>query len=142
MKTRIAILFSIVLLCCVMACSDENQAPSGPIQRLSGKVVVSNGSNYIIQLVQYTHRRGGRQATVQLERNLNPGFSFYLRNALDNNRGEIFEGGDIVQVRFRALESDPEEPGQPLFQNTVELTVNGSQMIHVKDGGDYSISPE
>jgi hypothetical protein len=142
MKNRLAILFPILLLFSVFACSNENPAPSGPVQRLRGKVAVSNGSNYIIQLVQYTHKRGDFQKTIQLGRNLNPGFSFYLRNALDSNGGDIFEGGDIVQVQFRTLENSPDEPDQPLFQNTVELTVNGSQMIHVKDGGDYSISPE
>jgi hypothetical protein len=143
MKIRITILLSLAIILGILGCSkDVDRSPTGPVTRLRGKVAVANNSNLIITLVQYTHIRQDRQATVRLVRNLNPGFNFYLRNALDNNDSQIFEGGDRVLVHFRALESDPDDPGQPLFQNTVELIVNGSQMIHVKDGGDYGISPE
>jgi len=142
MKVRFTAILAFLFLIGMVACSDnDNPAQSRPYQRLSGKVAISNGSNVPIVVVQYTQTRGDQQITIHLGSTLFPGYSVYLRNALDNNDSQIFAGGDRVQVEFRAAAPDPEDPGHPLFQNTVELTVNGSQMIHVKDGGDYGISP-
>ena len=143
MKARFPVLFAFVLLIGMAACSDnDNPAPTQPYQRLSGKVAISNGSNVPIVLVQYTQTRGDLEITVRLGSTLFPGYSVYLRNALDHNDSQIFAGGDRVQIEFRSAVPDPEDPGHPLFQNTVDLTVNGSQMIHVKDGGDFGISPD
>jgi hypothetical protein len=72
---------------------------------------------------------------------LGPGFSLPLHNIIDPDGGLIFPGGDRVTVHFAAEQRDPNNPSQPLFQNSVQLTVNGSFILQVKSGGSYDVSP-
>jgi hypothetical protein len=143
MKNAAIKILGLAVIATLTACSGEDSTNTiGPAPKIQGRVSVTNSSIYWIEIIDYVHSRGRDSVRVEMGSELYPGYTTYLRNAIDPARGQIFEGGDNVRVRFRALEPDPGNPGQPLFQNTVDLIVNGSQTIQIKDGGEYSISPE
>jgi hypothetical protein len=135
--------FGLLALATLLISCSENQPTNvlPPTTPLRGHVTVTNESDVRIELTDYYHRRGSVEEDSHVAYRLSPGYSLTLRNLIDDNGGTLFEGGDIVRVKYLALEEDPENPGQPLFQNSVELTVNGSWVIQVKNGGEFGISP-
>jgi hypothetical protein len=133
----------IALLASTLACSDEDiPNSSGPAQRVRGRIAVSNNSAVAIELTEYHHIRGDIDIMIALGVHLFPDNAIQLHNMIDDGGSLFFKGGDVVKVHFQALVGDPDAPGEPLFQNTVDLIVNGSVVIQVKDGGDFGISPE
>jgi len=142
MRSKLSILLALFFMVGMVACSEEKNMPSGPIQRIKGKIAVLNESDVSIVLVRYIHIRGDSQAMDDLGTILYPGYTTYLINILDGDNSQLFLGGDVVRVEFESRERNPDNHRQPLFDGTADLVVNGSQVIHVKDGGEYGISPE
>jgi hypothetical protein len=95
----------------------------------------------MIRVLGYTQQRGDATVTMNLGVHLFSNQNYYLQNLIEHDMGQMFPGGDIVTVSYVADAPDPDDPTQPLFRNTVELTVNGTFFIQVKNGGLYSISP-
>lgn len=122
-------------------CSSENEPePVAPPIMFQGKVSVENRSEIIIYLLDFTQTRGDRRQNINLGIRLSPDHTYFLHNILDQG-GQLFPGGDKISIRFVAVAPDPNDPNRPLFDNTVNLTVNGSSIIQVKSGGQYGISP-
>jgi hypothetical protein len=135
-STTIPLLAAMALL---WACSDEDIPNySGPDYKLRGKVSVTNSSMVLIEIVEYTHFRGTMHESSRLGIRLFPEYTYFLHNLIDEGDQQMFEGGDLVRVQFKTVAT---EPGEQEYQNTVEILVNGSYTIHVKGGGEYSISP-
>lgn len=84
----------------------------------------------------------GEQLIDTLNIKIFPRQHYYLKNKIDGGNTDIFPGGDKVWVKFKSEAYDPEHPGNPLFENTIALIVNGNNTVTVKSGGDYSIGPE
>lgn len=122
------------------SCTDDPK-PSGPPTYYQGRLSVQNESDVSIVIVDMTQRRGAQVVHKQLGNSLGPGFSLALLNIIDPDGGLIFPGGDKVTIHFAADQRDPNNPSQPLFQNSVQLTVNGSFVLQVKSGGSYDINP-
>jgi hypothetical protein len=132
----------LISLLTLLACSHKgNNNPYEPVAPQKGKVNIINNSDVSIRLLSYKQARGSQQIEVPLSVHIFPGDNIFLRNKLDEGDTQIFPGGDIITIRYMADVADPHNPGEPLFQNTVDLTVNGSLDIQVKSGGDYGISP-
>ena len=141
MKLKQLILLVVVSgLLCVLSCAHDPK-PSGPPTYYQGRLSVQNSSDVSIVIVDMTQRRGAQVVHRQLGNALGPGFSLALLNIIDPGGGLIFPGGDKVTVHFAADERDPNNPSQPLFQNSVQLTINGSFVLQVKSGGAYDINP-
>jgi len=124
-----------------LACSSGEDKPNAPPTLISGRISIYNQTDYPIRLLDFTQQRNDDQYQRMLNMRVYPRHSFSLKNYLDGGNSEIFPGGDRVWVTFASEMSDPENPGHPLFQNTVGLTINGNNTISVKDGGQYSIGP-
>jgi PKD repeat protein len=127
---------------CILSCSDGENTPSGPAVLFDGQITVSNDANVAIRLVEFTQVRGDLEYNGGMNVKVYPTIRYNLKNELDGGESVIFPGGDQVWVRFVADVADPGDPEQPLFENTVDLTVNGNTVVVVKAGGEYSIGPE
>ena len=140
---RKLILLGITNLMILVSCSphDSSNIPIGPPVQIRGRIALINESGVSIRVVGYTQTRGETQMSVNLGIHLAPGQDYYLHNLIETNMGQVFLGGDIVQVDYVAEEPDPDHPSQPLFRDSVTLTVNGTFYIQVKNGGSYSIYP-
>ena len=123
----------------LFACSKDNK-PSGPPTYYQGGLAVANQSEVPITIVEMIQKRGTQEVHLRMGNSLHPGFSLPLHNIIDEGNSLIFPGGDKVTVQFVAEEPDPNNPGQPLFQNSVQLTINGNIVLQVKSGGHYEIS--
>jgi hypothetical protein len=136
-----ALLFGILSF---ISCSHKSPTtPYEPVAPRHGRIFILNNSEVPIRILGYTQVRGTQRVDTQLWIHIFPGENFYLHNRIDpdNSDTQIFPGGDVLTIRYVAEAPDPDNPGQPLFRNTVELTVNGTFEIQVKSGGDYGISP-
>ena len=138
---RIAALWMMLAFIPILACSKNDPAPSSPPIFYQGRVSLENSSGVTIRLVGFAQMRGQTRVERELDVHLFTGQMYYFLNLIDPNQGHIFAGGDQITVRYVADEFDPDDPSQPLFQNSVQLTVNGSLVILVKGGGEYGISP-
>lgn len=132
----------ILAIFCILGCSDGENTPSGPAVLFDGQITVSNDANVSIRLVEFTQVRGDLEYNGDMNVKVYPTIRYNLRNELDGGESVIFPGGDRVWVKFVADVPDPGDPEQPLFENTVNLTVNGNTVVVVKAGGEYSIGPE
>jgi hypothetical protein len=135
-----ALIITLVLL---LGCShDKTDEPVGPPPTpSSGRVSLLNNSEVSVMIAGYTQLRGGESRQVNLYVHLFPGNTFYLHNLFEPEQGQLFPGGDKISLLYRADSPDPSNPSQPLFQETVELIVNGDLTIQIKSGGEYGISP-
>jgi hypothetical protein len=141
-RIGVAGLFLILAICGILGCSDGENTPSGPAVLFDGQITVSNDASVIIRLVEFTQVRGDLEYNGDMNVRVYPNIRYNLRNRLDGGESVIFPGGDRVWVRFVADVPDPGDPEQPLFENTVNLMVNGNTVVVVKAGGQYSIGPE
>ena len=121
-------------------CSGDNK-PSAPSPLTQGKIMIYNDSQVSIRLTEFTQKRGDLEHSTVLNMTVYPNQSRKLYNLLDGGDSDIFPGGDQVEVKFQARVSDPNNPGEPLFENTVSLIINGNNTISVKNGGEYGIGP-
>lgn len=137
MKIKVLIM-SIALV--VAACSGDEK-PNAPYSYSQGTISVYNESSVAIRLTDFTQQRGDLEHNSVLNITVYPNQSRRLYNLLDGGDTDTFPGGDQVRVKFRARVSDPDNPGQPLFENTASLIINGDNTISVKDGGEYGIGP-
>jgi hypothetical protein len=140
MKGLITIILGLAI---IAGCSDHKpNTPSGPPPApRKGTVSLVNNSGVSIRLVGYTQTRGIRREQVQLNSHLFASQTFYLHNLIDPDQDRIFPGGDRVAVQYYSEIPDPSNPSQPLFRETVELTIDGNAIIQVKSGGEFDISP-
>jgi len=136
-------LILITILAVIPGCSPNgsSNAPYQPPAQVRGKIAVINESDVVIRVVGYIQARGDSTASINLGVHLYPNQTYYLQNLIEPSLGQTFLGGDLVTVTYVADAPDPDDPTQPLFRNTIELTVNGSYYIQVKNGGIYSIYP-
>ncbi len=125
-----------------VTCGTDQDNPVGPPASYKGKISVCNQSQVAVRLIDYYQIRGTQRAHAAPGVRLFSGQSVYLQNLLDSEGGQIFPAGDQVKVNVVVAVPDPQYPYQPLFQDSVNVTVNGSQVILIKNGGEYSISPE
>jgi len=123
-----------------LACSQEDK-PNTPSVLLDGRVSIHNQTSIPIKLLDFTQERGQTELTRVLDVRVYPMHQYRLINYLDGGSAEVFPGGDRVRIRFAAEAADPENPGNPLFENTVSLIINGNNTISVKNGGQYSVGP-
>ncbi len=133
-----------VVLTIAAGCSRNkpvNSVPAPPRLPQVGRISVQNNSLVSIMISGYSQVRGGQRNQIQLYVHLLPGQIFYLHNLIEPAQGQLFPGGDQVSMQYWADAPDPSNPGEPLFHNTVQLTVDGNLIIQVKSGGDYGISP-
>ncbi len=138
MKLLLGLIVSPLILFLAFGCSKDNR-PAAPATYYQGGLSVSNQSDVPIIIVQMIQKRGTREVRQQMGNALHPGFSLALHNIMDEGGGLVFPGGDKVSVIFASEQRDPNDPTQPLFQNDVQLTINGSLVIQVKSGGRYQI---
>jgi hypothetical protein len=139
-KIALAALFGLIAL---TSCSHKKSnpiAPAPPIPQ-EGRIAVVNNSNVSIRIAGYTHVRGSVNQSVELWVHIFPSQDFILHNLIDPGQSQLFPGGDVITVLYYADERDPSNPSQPLFQETVQLTVDGNRLIQVKGDGKYSIFP-
>jgi hypothetical protein len=126
----------------LLSCSShDGDGPYQPPVQIRGKIAIVNESAVMIRIVGYTQQRGDTTVSMSLGVHLFANQNYYLQNLIEPDMGQMFPGGDIIRVSYVADAPDPDDPTQPLFRNTVELTVNGTYFIQVKNGGIYSISP-
>ena len=125
----------------ILGCSDSENIPSGPPVLLDGEITISNDADVTIRLVEFTQIRGDLEYHGDMNIRVYSNIRYSLRNKLDPGELIVFPGGDQVSVKFVADAPDPGDPERPLFENTVDLTVNGSTVIVVKSGGEYNIGP-
>ncbi len=135
-------IFLILAIFGILGCSDGENVPSGPPILFDGEITVSNDADVTIRLVEFEQIRGDLEYHGDMNVRVYPGIRYSLRNEIDGGESLIFPGGDQVSVKFVADVPDPGDPNRPLFENTVNLTVNGSAVIVVKSGGEYNIGPE
>jgi hypothetical protein len=140
MSKRLTILFALLGIIIASGCSENNE-PFNPSYKRDGKISVFNQSGVRIRLLDITQIRGEEEASAMLNRTLNSGFRYYFKNILDGGDSEIFKGGDMVIIHFRADVPNPDDPSRPLFENTISHTINGVTEYYVKTGGRYSIQP-
>jgi hypothetical protein len=127
-----------LVLC--LSCSD-NDKPFHPGVLREGKVSIYNQSGVRIRLLDFTQSRDGEEVSVVINRSLNSGFRYFLLNMLDGGDTDIFPGGDYITVRYRSEVANPDDPMTPLFDQTIDHTVNGITVYYVKTGGRYTVSP-
>jgi hypothetical protein len=137
----IAGVFLILAFLGILGCSDNENIPGGPIILHDGEITITNDAEVTIRLVEFTQIRGDLEYNGDMNARVHSNTRYSLRNKLDPGESIIFPGGDRVSVRFIADAPDPGHPELPLFENTVNLTVDGNTMIVVKSGGDYSMGP-
>ncbi len=135
-------IFLILAIFGILGCSDGENVPSGPSILFDGEITVSNDADVTIRLVEFEQTRGDLEYHGDMNVRVYPTIRYRLRNEIDGGESLIFPGGDQVSVKFVADVPDPGDPELPLFENTVNLTVNGSTVIIVKSGGEYNIGPE
>lgn len=138
-----SLLLGLFALISFISCSPNGSSnmPYQPPAQVRGRIGVINESNVVIMVMGYIQQRGDSTVSVNLGVHLFPGNTYYLQNLIERSMGQTFLGGDLVTVTYMAEAPDPDDPSQPLFRNTIELTVNGSFYIQVKNGGIYSIAP-
>ncbi len=124
----------------VAGCSGKDK-PSAPTALIQGKISVYNESDVSIRLTEFTQKRGELEYNTILNTSVYPNQSRKLYNLLDGGDTDTFPGGDQVSVEFQARVSDPNNPEQPLFENTASLIINGNNTILVKNGGEYGVGP-
>ena len=134
----VAVLISTAFMACSPSSSSNIISPPAVVK---GKVAVINESDVVIRVAGYTQIRGDSTISINLGVQLFPNQTYYLQNLIERSMGQFFMGGDIVRVTYYATAPDPDNPSQPLFYSTIELTINGSYYIQVKNGGIYSIYP-
>lgn len=135
-------MFPILALFCILGCSDNENTPSGPIILHDGEITITNDAEVSIRLVEFTQIRVDLNYHGDINVRVYSNGRYNLRNRLDPGETTVFPGGDRVSVRFIADVPDPGDPELPLFENTVNLTVNGNTMIVIKSGGAYSVGPD
>ncbi len=118
-----------------------NSVPVPPRTPQTGRISVQNNSLVSIMISGYSQVRGNQRNQIQLYVHLLPGQNFYLHNIIDPGQSQLFPGGDQISMQYWADAPDPSNPSDPLFHDTVQLTVDGNLIIQVKSGGDYGISP-
>jgi hypothetical protein len=136
----LAALMGLIVL---VSCSHKSGNPISPAPPIpqEGRIALVNNSNVSIRIAGYSHIRGSQIQSVQLWVHIFPSQDFILHNLIDPGQNQLFQGGDIVSVYYSADAPDPSNPSQPLFQETVQLTVDGNRLIQVKGDGKYAISP-
>jgi hypothetical protein len=134
---------TVLCIAVFVSCSpnDSSNMPYQPPAQVRGRIAVINESNVSIRVVGYTQERGDSTVSINLGVHLFPNQTYYLQNLIERSMGQSFMGGDLVRVTYLADAPDPDNPSEPLFRNTIELTVNGTYYIQVKNGGIYSIYP-
>jgi len=137
-RTVISLMLAGLFIC--LACSENNE-PFHPQYLREGKVSIFNQSGVRIRLLDFTQTRGDQQVSTVLNRSLNSGFRIFLLNMLDGGNSDIFPGGDYITVHYRSEVSNPDDPMTPLFDQTIDHTVNGVTVYYVKTGGRYGVSP-
>ncbi len=145
MLMRLIALAGIILILAlsgVFGCSDGDYAPSGSPVLLDGEIIITNDAEVTIRLVEFTQIRGDLEYHGDMNVRVYSGVRYNLKNRLDPGNSIIFPGGDQIWVKFVANVPDPGNPELPLFENTVDLTVNGNAVIIVKSGGAYDVGPE
>lgn len=125
----------------ISGCSDNENTPSGPIILHDGEITITNDAEVTIRLVEFTQIRGDLEYYGEMNVRVYSNVRYSLRNRLDSGELTIFPGGDRISVKFIADAPDPGDPELPLFENTIDLTVDGNTVIVVKSGGDYSTGP-
>ena len=140
MAKRLSIIAALLVFALGFACSENNE-PFNPEYKRDGKVSIFNQSGVKIRLLEFTQIRGEEQAEEVLNRTINSGFRYYLKNILDGGDSDIFKGGDVVIVHFRADVHMPGDPSQPLFENTITHSINGITEYYVKSGGRFTVQP-
>lgn len=125
----------------VMACSSGEDVPNSPPVLASGRISVHNETISPIRLLDFTQKRGEREEHAVLDIRVYSQQTRSLINLIDGGDTDIFPGGDRIQITFVSEAPDPNDPNNPLFENTASLTVNGSNIISVKSGGEYGIGP-
>jgi hypothetical protein len=123
-----------------VSCSEEKQ-PYRPPFLVEGKVSIFNQSGVRIRLLEFTQQRGERETTVVLNRSIISGVRYFLINQLDPGNTDIFPGGDYIIIHYIADVPNPGDPSQPLFDQTIDHTVNGVTVYYVKSGGRYTVQP-
>ncbi len=144
MLMRLITLAGIILILAlsgVIGCSDGELAQNGSPVLLDGEITITNDAQVNIRLVEFIQIRGDLEYRGDMNVRVYTNVRYNLRNRLDPGESTIFPGGDQVSVRFIADAPDPGDPELPLFENTVDLTVDGNTLIVVKSGGDYSTGP-
>jgi hypothetical protein len=140
MFKRVTIFLILAGLVFCLGCTG-NDKPFHPGYLREGRVSIYNQSGVRIRLLDYTQARGDEEINVVLNRSLNSGFRYYLLNLLDGGDSDIFPGGDYITVRYRSEVANPDDPMTPLFDKTIDHTVNGITVYYVKTGGRYTVSP-
>lgn len=146
MREQLRIVLPVLLMSALFFISCSHNTPSKPyepVAPLHGRIYLLNNSEVPIRILGYTQIRGTQSVDTPLWIHIFPGETFFLHNRIDpdNVDTQIFPGGDRLNIRYAAEVPDPDNPGQPLFRNTVELTVNGTIEIQVKSGGEFGIYP-
>ena len=137
--TRVSL---VLIAATVLACSSDKITQSEPPVLFEGEITITNDAGVTIRLVEFTQRRGSEEYNGELNLTVYSGNRYTLWNELDGGDTHIFPGGDHVWLTFVAAVPTPGDPDVPLFENNVTLTVNGSAVIVVKTGGEYSIGDE
>jgi hypothetical protein len=132
--------FSLSILIFLGCSGGEDNPTSSPVFR-DGRIYVRNETSYSIRLMDFVQERGDQEYSGVLDIRVHPDRDYALKNRIDSGNSEIFPGGDRIWVTFISELSDPNNPGHPLFENTVALTVNGNNKISVKSGGEYVVGP-
>jgi len=135
---------ALILIGCIITisgCSKKEGPPTAPPTMLKGRISILNNSGVTIWVQGYIQTRGDRQVNVPLGVHLFPDQNYFLHDMIDGDHGQIFPAGDRVAVTYISEARDPDNPNQPLFRNTVDLTVNGTFIIQVKTGGEFGIYP-
>lgn len=122
----------------ILACSNgENNPTIAPVY-FDGEITITNDSDASIRLIDFTQRRGSEEYYAEMNVRVHTNQRYLLWNLLDGGDSHVFPGGDRVWVTFVSTVQDPNDPDNPLFENTASLTVNGNTVIVVKSGGEYS----
>jgi hypothetical protein len=138
---KIILIISTALLILIAGCSKDK--PAEPEYYISGYITLYNTAldgytGYAIYITDVMQRRGD----IERSRSYNsliiyPGGRRTIENIIDG--GTLFPGGDDVTVRFESAYQPT--PGNPFFEGSVTLTVNGTQNIRIKGhDGTYDIS--
>jgi len=140
MFKRVGIFLILAGMVLCLGCTG-NDNPYHPGYLREGKVSIYNQSGVRIRILEFTQTRGEEQISVVLNRSINSGFRYYFLNLLDGDDSDIFPGGDYITVRYRSEVANPDDPMTPLFDQTIDHTVNGITVYYVKSGGRFSIHP-
>jgi hypothetical protein len=139
MFMRVTAILSVAFL---LGCSSGENNPTVAPVYFDGEITITNDTDVNIRLVDYTQVRDGEEYNSDMNVRVYIDQRYILWNYLDGGDSHVFPGGDRVWVSYIADVPDPGDPDSPLFENTASLTVNGSTVIVVKSGGEYSIGPE